>query len=90
MTNLSILDIEILFHCHCGNGDYPLGRSQEVDKSYERLEAEGLIACFYYSDQAEAVYRTTERGRAHIIQLCELPLPISAWIDGDGKLIDLS
>jgi hypothetical protein len=35
-------------------------------------------------------YKTTERGRAHIQQLCTLPLPISVWADGNGKLIELN
>jgi hypothetical protein len=35
-------------------------------------------------------YKTTERGRAHIQQLCNLPLPSSVWVDSNGKVIELN
>ena len=30
---------------------------------------------------------TTEKGDAHIRQLCRLPLPQEAWVDHNGKLL---
>jgi hypothetical protein len=90
MTHFSICDIEVLFHCHCSPEVHPRVDSSAVQKSYKRLAECNLIENLYNEFENESEYRTTERGRAHIIQLCELPLPNSAWIDGNGKLIDLS
>jgi hypothetical protein len=89
MTNLSICDLEVLFHCHCSPEVHPRVDSSAVQKSYKLLEECNLIENLY-SEETESEYTTTERGRVHIKQLCELPLPNSAWIDGNGKLIDLS
>ena len=62
--------------------------------SYALLELRGLIEPQCFMDGVDTTnlneYTTTERGRAHIQQLCTLPLPISVWADGNGKLIELN
>ncbi len=88
MNNLTISDLEVLFHCHY-SGTHPRVDSSEVQKSYSLLETLGLIEYLYNGSENESEYRTTEKGRVHIKQLCELPLPTSAWVDGNGKLIEL-
>lgn len=51
------------------------------------------IASFLMNGLIEAdphfpgTYKTTERGAAHISQLCSLPWPVKAWVDCNGKII---
>jgi hypothetical protein len=32
-------------------------------------------------------YEGTEKGKAHLEQLCNLPYPVLAWVDANGNLI---
>ena len=34
-------------------------------------------------------YRTTDRGRAHMGQLCQTVWPVQAWIGANGKRLEL-
>ena len=38
-------------------------------------------------DESNNAYRTTDKGDAHISQLCKLALPVPVWGDANGKII---
>ena len=48
------------------------------------LLGKGLVVVI---DESNETYITTDRGNAHISQLCSLALPVPAWGDADGKII---
>jgi hypothetical protein len=94
MTKFSPCDIEVLLHCYYSPEIHPKKDAPAVQISYSRLRLCGLIElqCFILGVDTTNLneYRTTERGRAHVQQLCNLPLPSSAWVDSNGKLIELN
>lgn len=45
----------------------------------------GLIVA---TADTESGYKTTDRGYAHVEQLCSLSWPTQAWIGANGKIID--
>ena len=94
MTNFSPCNIEVLLHCYYSPEVHPREDAASVISSYKLLELRGLIEPQCFMDEADTTnlnkYRTTERGRAHVQQLCNLPLPSSAWVDSNGKLIELN
>jgi hypothetical protein len=94
MTKFSPCNIEVLLHCYYSSEVNPREDAPAVQSSYKLLECYGLIEPKCYMVGVDTTnlskYKTTERGRAHIQQLCTLPLPISVWADGNGKLIELN
>ena len=94
MTKFSPCDIEVLLHCYYSPELHPRDDTPAVQISYTRLRMCGLIELQCFMDGVNTTnlngYKTTERGRAHIEQLCTLPLPSSAWVDCNGKVIELN
>ena len=94
MTKFSPCDIEVLLHCYYSPEIHPRVDTPAVQSSYGNLILCGLIVpqCFMVGADTTNLngYETTERGRAHVKQLCSLPLPSSAWVDGNGKVIELN
>ena len=76
--------IEILIHCYCTPEPHPRQHAPAVAEELEHMELNGLIEKI---DDRTNAYRTTERGNAHIQQLCQLAWPVKAWIGSDGKII---
>lgn len=75
------LAIEILLHFHVSPLPHPLSSYPAVAAEIESQLNNGLI------EEEKASYRTTERGNAHIRQLCNLPFPTQMWADKDGNKI---
>ena len=77
------LSIDILMRCYWSpepieDLDYP--SQQEVIRDFladGMIEATGEVGRF----------TVTEKGRAHVEQLCNLPYPVAVWMGGDGKPI---
>lgn len=94
MNNFSPCNIEVLLHCHYSPEAHPREDAPAVQSSYKLLEECGLIEEQVFRVDVDVStknkYKTTERGRAHIKQLCTLPLPNSAWVNENGKLIELN
>jgi hypothetical protein len=81
---MSPSDIEVLLHCHYSPGPHPRWTAPAVRDGLHMLARAGLIES---TDSTGCVFRTTERGRAHVAQLCDLPFPTQGWLGADGKLI---
>ncbi len=77
------LAIEILLHFHVSPLPHPLSAYPAVAAEIESQLNNGLI------EEEKASYRTTERGKAHVQQLCNLPFPTQMWVDKDGNKIDI-
>ena len=94
MIKFSSCDLEVLLHCYYSPEAHPREDAPAVQSSYKLLECYGLIEPICYMVGVDTTnlskYKITERGRAHIQQLCNLPLPSSAWVDSNGKLIELN
>lgn len=59
-------------------------------KTGRKMMTDFRALCAELLQATENKYKTTEKGRAHIQQLCTLPLPSSVWIDSNGKPIELN
>jgi hypothetical protein len=94
MTKFSPCNIEVLLHCYYSPEVHPREDTPAVQTSYRFLECYGLIESQCYMIGTDTTnlskYKTTERGRAHIQQLCNLPLPSSVWVDSNGKVIEMN
>lgn len=76
------LHIEILLHYYSSPTPFP-GSSQAGDEYTTDLHNCGLI-----DPCGNGVYKTTQKGDAHVEQLCQLPLPTQVWVGFDGKAIE--
>ena len=74
-------DIEILIHCYVCPA--PHERQAQNEGVFARLVRDGLIE----PEEGRDFYRTTPRGDAHVMQMCNLPYPQNAWISSNGALI---
>ena len=75
--------IEILLHCYVSPSPHPRENASEVSVAFSQLEAEGLITF----DDGGGYWKTTQRGAAHVQQLCALPFPEMAWVNSCGEVI---
>lgn len=75
-------DIEILIHCYVSPEPHP--RIEHNRDVLEDFIVKGLVR-----HKGGDIYETTEKGAAHIIQICRLPLPKKKYIGYDGKEIIL-
>ena len=76
--------IEILIHFHVCPLPHPRLHAPAVVEEIESFLRNGLI-----KEIGPGHYRTTERGAAHIAQLCNVPWPKQVWIDEQGRFIDV-
>ncbi len=74
-------DIEILIHCYVSPVKHP--RYDANKGILEGFVVDGLVV-----DKCNGVFHTTEKGAAHIRQLCDLPLPAVQYARFDGALIN--
>ena len=77
------LAIEILLHFHVSPLPHPLSAYPAIAAEIESQLRDGLIE----PAKEGYHYQTTERGKAHIRQLCNLPFPTQMWADKDGNKI---
>ena len=87
---MSPSSIEVLLHCHCSPLPHPRIDVLSVQKDIQELFVKGLILPTTEVDRAvyeQGAYKTTERGAAHIAQLCQVPYPELRWIGFDGGII---
>lgn len=77
-------DIEILIHCHVCPLPHPRADAPAVEESLRNLFVRGLI-----EKDGNGGYHTTGRGNAHVVQLCSMPWPTQAWVDTQGKIIEM-
>ena len=76
-------DIEILIHCHVTPSVHPRFDALAVKESFANFVDLGLIEPFAGS------YKTTPRGEAFVNTLCQMPMPVQAWVHPlTGKIID--
>ena len=77
--------IEILIHCHVCQLPHPRKDSPAVAEELRHLQLNGMIEKAPGSPEC---YITTDRGSAHIEQLCRTEWPVKAWIGANGKRIE--
>ena len=84
-------EITILIHCYARAGPWIDSGIDEnapifpntikmLRERYELIEPASHNPCGW---------KATERGKAHIEQLCQLPLPQQVWVGADSKVIEL-
>lgn len=73
--------IEILIHCHVCADQHPRMSAPAVRSTFESLETNGLI-----EQHEKGYFVTTDRGKAHIDQLCSLKWPVQRWVDDQVSL----
>lgn len=75
-------DIDVLLHCFVSPSVHPRLDAPAVQETIARFIEQDLI-----TRVTGSVYKTTSRGNAHVQQLCNLPLPTSAWLDEHNRVI---
>ncbi|MCH8247060.1 MAG: hypothetical protein IH951_11710 [Bacteroidetes bacterium] len=78
-------DIEVLLHCHTSGEAHPNIGAVAVCGALKKMESNGLIEPT--PGNILHLFQTTDRGRAHVAQLCGLAWPQLAWTDESGKII---
>jgi hypothetical protein len=81
-------DIEVLLHYYASGVRHPRANFPAVRDATRYFLAQGMLEPVEADDNGITIrYTTTERGVAHVKQLCSLPLPVRAWVDSTGKII---
>ncbi len=77
-------DIEVLLHCYCCPSEHPRIDAPAVQEAITVfLELELITECSNAN-----IYVTTDKGKAHVKQLCNLPLPTMRFVDKNNDVID--
>lgn len=76
-------EIEVLIHCYVSPTPHPRKCAPDIESTLQSFVVNGLV-----DHVGGGVYTTTDRGRAHIAQLCATPWPVAAWVGADGKIIE--
>lgn len=83
-------DIDILLHYYTTINSHPRLEAPAVRESIDGFLKDGILDhCNADPSQKHGLYYTTERGNALVALLCSTPYPAQAWIDKDGKIIDV-
>jgi hypothetical protein len=84
---MSPLQIHMLLHFFASPSAYtgPGANSRAYDAGVKFL----LDADLIFADTDKGIYRATDRGHAHVMQLCHLPYPQHGWFGVDGTRIQL-
>lgn len=77
-------DIEILIHCHVSPTRHPRAEAPAVASTLKAFAASGIL-----EQDGDDIYRTTRKGKALMSAICSTPFPVEAWVDGNGKAIEL-
>jgi len=77
-------DIEFLIHCHVSPRVHERIESNAIQETIERFLASALII---QRGPGDKIYYTTDKGAAHLRQLCNLSLPKQVFVDYEGKEI---
>jgi hypothetical protein len=75
---MSPSDIEVLLHFHRTAEDHPRMEAPAVKEAIRSFVANGLMT------RTLDGYGLTQRGQAHVLQLCETPWPTAAWVGANG------
>jgi hypothetical protein len=76
--------IEFLLHCHYSPRKHDRVDAPAIQKAIKEFLEDDLIEMKLSEVD---VYNTTDRGKAHVSQLCTLPLPVAKWVSFTGSAI---
>ena len=76
-------NIEILIHCHCCSSQHPRHNATAVQQGLLYLANEGLIV----RRDKTVTFMTTDKGAAHLSQLCNLEFPRQVWVNNMGIVL---
>ena len=75
-------EIRLLIHFHTTPSPYEGSDAPIYQPTIDSFIANGLI------EECDGSYQTTDRGAAHIEQLCATPWPIQKWVNQAGNIIN--
>jgi hypothetical protein len=78
-------DIELLLFCYYSPEVHPRIDAPAIVKGIEMLLKHNLIC----PSETPCVYNATERGSAHVKQMCSLHFPYTAWLDQHNNIIQV-
>lgn len=76
-------DIEILIHCYTCPAPHPRIEAGAVQETIKRFVSDGII-----EQCGEEFYHTTEKGKAWLESILQVPYPTRAWVDKDNNIIE--
>jgi hypothetical protein len=84
-TRLTPLHLKLLLHAYSHPEPWPHngGCSDEYE---QHLVTAGLVQLAAHTEHA-SYYECTEKGKAHVEQLCTMQFPRQAWIAANGEVL---
>jgi hypothetical protein len=76
--------IEFLLHCYYSPQKHHRIDAPAIQEAIEEFLKDDLIEIEVGEPE---IYSTTDRGKAHVRQLCKLPLPTAKWVSFTGSVI---
>jgi len=81
-------DIEVLIHYHCSPTVHPRIEAGAVKNALRWLLLSGIIEQ-EPETSLENRYCTTDKGKALMKLLCDTLIPVQAWVDDQGNVIEI-
>lgn len=75
-------DIEMLIYFHCSSSAHPRIDAPACQEAVRMMLCNDLIR------HSGRTFGTTDKGAAHLAQLCATPFPEQAWVDSQGRVIE--
>ena len=76
-------EIEVLLHYHCSNMPFERSSAPIFEETIKWFVLNDILA---FTDE-KLIYKVTERGLAHVQQLCDTSLPSKIYVRSDGTKI---
>ena len=80
MTIKTPSNLELLLHCHYSPIPHPRYNAPAIQEGIAYLEHNGMIVCV-----GTPMYRPTEKGKAFIQYLLDVPFPKAVWVIPDRE-----
>ena len=77
-------ELNILIHIYTIPVKFPHDSTNLYARTIKTFIGQGIII----SANAESGYKLTEKGAAWLISILQTPMPIQAWVDVNGKIIE--
>lgn len=78
-------DIDVLLHYYCSPAEHPRYEAPAVQETIAEFLRIGLICSRIGGGNS---YTITKLGMAHVKQLCDLPIPVTRFVDKNNEVIE--
>lgn len=87
-TRMTPLHLKLLLHAYCHPEPWP--HESPASREYEAQLKDADLITMDADTDGPLYWICTEKGKAHVEQLCTLPLPRQMWVNAIGEVLPIS